>query len=318
MNRIEELKQQNPHYGKSIIDLLSHLLDKPKYVEMTIKLIKEKESNHNYTSNIILSLYNDFGIPKEKVEALNLHAIHFDYLILDSIGRNTISNLIKFVEYNERKLISQNDLSQYSNFSEIENQLSLVELKLIDKEMAKQTRVMLDTEEWLVLKPLSFEASLKYGAATKWCTAMRNDSEYFARYSKRGILIYCMNKLTGEKIAAFKNLNLEYDPETSFWNAADTRIDSMDTNLPFEVLDVIKFEFKTMKTTNWDLMPQEVKSRLEPQIKSYGIEAAIRDERERNLVDAVQNLGREQVMDEELPCQEESVNESNDFDILNN
>jgi hypothetical protein len=308
MNRIEELKQQNPHYGKSLIDILAYIIDKPKYVEMTIKLIKEKERKYTYHNDVKDTLSRKFGIPQEKVDALSPYELNFVYIMLDIVGRDNISSLLKFIDYNERKLISQNDISQYSSFAELETQLALAELKIIDKELQKQTQILLDTEEWLMLKPLSFEASLKYGASTKWCTAMKNDSEYFARYSKRGILIYCMNKLTGHKVAAFKNLDPDCDRETSFWNALDNRIDSMETDLPNAILDIIKFEFATVKLTNWALMPQEAKSRFEHHEKSYGGEAAIRDERENRLVNAVHNLGREEVFDDGLEICRDEVN----------
>jgi hypothetical protein len=89
---------------------------------------------------------------------------------------------------------------------------------------------------------------------------MKNDPEYFIRYSKRGIVIYCINRSTGEKIAAFKNLNTDYEYETSFWDAKDIRVDSMDTNLPYYVLSIIRDEFTHTKLTNWELFSDEYKA----------------------------------------------------------
>ena len=243
MNRIEELKKHNPYYGKSLIDMLSYVLEKPKYVEMAIRMTKDKQSKLGYYRDLQDTLVRQFGMSQEKVDALSRYEVDLTFIALENIGRENVSNLIKFADYNERKLITQNDVSTYANFADLENQLSLAELRLVDKELQKQTHTLLDTEEWLMLKPLSFEASLKYGAGTRWCTAMKNDSEYFARYAKRGILIYTINKVTGHKVAAFKNLNPDYDRETSFWNAQDARIDSMETDLPSNVLDIIRFEF---------------------------------------------------------------------------
>ena len=298
MNRIEELKQHNPHYGKSLIDLLSHLLEKSKYVEMAIRMIKDKNfiSTKEHRNEILSILHNSFGIPQEKVNALSEYELLFSYNMLDLIGRDNVANLIKFAEYNERKLIIQSDISLYKNFDELSNQLSLAELKIIDKELQSQVKVLLNEEEWLVLKPLSVNASLKYGASTKWCTAMRNDPEYFARYSKRGILIYCINKVTGYKIAAFKNLDPDYDRETSFWNPQDARIDSMETDLPYYVLSIIRDEFENNKNTNWHLMPQEAKAPFQLSTKSCGDEMMVREEAA--LVDAVHNLGRPMVDEE--------------------
>jgi hypothetical protein len=225
-------------------------------------LFKNAENARTY-HNDILSILADWEIPQEKIDTLSIHELHFIYVFLDSVGRENITNLLKFAEYNERKLIVRNDISTYKNFDELENQINLAEIKIMGKELQSQTQILHDTDEWLVLKPLSFEASLKYGASTKWCTAMKNDPEYFIRYSKRGIVIYCINRSTGEKIAAFKNLNTDYEYETSFWDVKDIRVDSMDTNLPEHILNIIRDEFTNTKLTNWELFPAEYKSQFE-------------------------------------------------------
>ncbi len=55
-----------------------------------------------------------------------------------------------------------------TNWEEL--QMSLADLKMVDKEMEKQIEKLFEDEQWLVLKPLSYLASKKYGASTKWCT----------------------------------------------------------------------------------------------------------------------------------------------------
>ena len=265
MSKIEELKLHNPYYGKSTIDIMHWLLEKPKYVELAVSLLKNAENTHSY-HNDILSILADWEIPQEKIDALSIYELHFIYSLLEALGRDNIKNLLKFAEYNERKLIVRNDISTYKNFDELESQVSLAEIKLMDKELQSQAQVLHDSDEWLVLKPLSFEASLKYGASTKWCTAMKNDPEYFIRYSKRGIVIYCINRSTGDKVAAFKNLNIDYEYETSFWDVKDIRIDSMDTNLPEHILSIIRGEFTNTKLTNWELFPEDYRNK---QLSNY-------------------------------------------------
>jgi len=259
MSKIEELKLHNPYYGKSAIDIMHWLFEKPKYVELAVSLFKNAENAHTYHNDIVRILA-DWEIPQEKIDALSIYELHFIYIFLDSVGRDNIKNLIKFAEYNERKLIVRNDISTYKNFDELENQISLAEIKLMGKELQSQTQILHDNDEWLVLKPLSFEASLKYGASTRWCTAMKNDPEYFIRYSKRGIVIYCINRSTGDKVAAFKSINPDYETETSFWDAKDNRVDSMETNLSSHILSIIRDEFTHTKLTNWELIPDEYKN----------------------------------------------------------
>ena len=104
------------------------------------------------------------------------------------------------------------------------NQLSLAELKFNAKQMESQIIKLMDTDEWLVLRPLTYLASKKYGSNTKWCTTSEGNPDYFIKYSSKGVLIYCLNKKTGYKVASFYSLD-KNDPEFSFWNQKDDRID---------------------------------------------------------------------------------------------
>jgi hypothetical protein len=152
-------------------------------------------------------------------------------------------------------------LSKYKSFEELELQVSLAELKMIDKDFEKQIIKLYENNEWLVLKPMSFLSSKKYGANTKWCTIQENNPDYFLKYSRRGILIYCINKISGEKVATFKNLDDDYDRETSFWNMVDHRIDSMESGLSYEVMEVIKSEFKITTKPNWELLSEDERNK---------------------------------------------------------
>ena len=152
-------------------------------------------------------------------------------------------------------------MTTYKTIEELELQISLSDLKIVDKELEKQVLKLMETDEWLVLKPLSYQASVKYGSGTKWCTSSKNESEYYFRYSKRGILIYCINKKTGDKVAGFKNLDLSYEKETSFWTIIDLRTDSIDCDLPEDVMNIFKEEFKNTKKTNWELLSDDERNR---------------------------------------------------------
>jgi hypothetical protein len=186
----------------------------------------------------------------------------------ENIGYNESKTIEKFIELNEKNLITQKDLTTYKTIEELELQISLSDLKIVDKELEKQVLKLMETDEWLVLKPLSYQASLKYGSGTKWCTASKNESDYYFRYSKRGILIYCINKKTGDKVAGFKNLDLSYEKETSFWTIIDLRTDSIDCDLPEDVMNIFKEEFKNTKKTNWELLSEDERNRQLIQMES--------------------------------------------------
>jgi hypothetical protein len=263
MSKIDELKKQNPLFGINLIDLINNLVSKPKYTEMMVNLIKNKfDSQESHINDIRNELIREYKMTEDKVnnmpffEVLNYHRI-----ISDFIGYSNYTTLTKFIEMNERKLIENSDLTSYKTFQELELQMSLADLKLVDKEMEKQIEKLFENDEWLVLKPLSYLSSKKYGASTKWCTSSDREPDYFYKYVKRGLLIYVINKKTGDKVAGFKNIDSSYERETSFWNITDQRVDSLETGLPNHIMDIFKDQFHNVKVTNWDSLTDEERNR---------------------------------------------------------
>jgi hypothetical protein len=265
MGKIDELKKQNPNFNINIIDIINDIYGKSKYTEMVVNLIKNKynkRNNDNNYSDIYRELVREFKLNPDKLITKNyFDLVNMVRVLSEYIGYNESKTIEKFIELNDRNLIAQNDLTSYKTFEELELQISLSDLKTVDKELEKQVLKLLETDEWLVLKPLSYQASVKYGSGTKWCTSSKNESEYYFRYSKRGILIYYINKKTGDKVAGFKNLDLSYDKETSFWTIIDLRTDSIDCDLPEDVMNIFKEEFKNTKKTNWELLSDDERNK---------------------------------------------------------
>jgi hypothetical protein len=166
--------------------------------------------------------------------------------------------LKKFVEYNEKNLIEKNDITTYKTYDEIHNQVIFAEMKNEEKNLEKQVVKLFEDEDWIMLKPLTFESSLKYGYNTKWCTAMENDRSYFTRYAKEGILIYFLNKTNGTKVAVYKKLFDGDTPKTvvdiTFWNEIDKQIDSFSSNLPGHLLDQLRNHFTAHNVTNLQVL----------------------------------------------------------------
>ena len=88
---------------------------------------------------------------------------------------------LKNTQTNRNALMRDFGFIEYQ-IQELELQMSLADLKMVDKEMEKQIEKLFEDEQWLVLKPLSYLASKKYGASTKWCTASDKEPDYYYRY----------------------------------------------------------------------------------------------------------------------------------------
>ena len=263
MSRIQDLKKVGDN-GFNIIDLLSifNSTGKSKYVETLLRIVKNKKSNIG-RSEYMHELKTQYQLSEELLNGLsNLQLVLYTNLLPSLMNGSDAVFFKKFCELNERGLIEQNDLSTYNSFEQITTQLTLAELKENAKDMEGSIIKLHDDSEWLIVKPLTFAASKKYGAFTKWCTTSRDNPEYFIRYTSRGSLIYIINKKTGLKVACFKSFD-ENEPEFSFWNSIDLRVDSLESGLPNDILNLIVKDITENRLPNVSYLNLEQKIKEE-------------------------------------------------------
>jgi hypothetical protein len=265
MSRIDELKKQHPVYAMSAIDIYKMISPNQtnKYVEMLIKLDKTQSRYSDNQRSEIIQLMASWGLDYNYLETFDLETLTFLFNgIHNLMSEYKVRIFAKFSSFVERKLIENTDVTSYSSWDEIEQAVSLAEVKLIDKALEKQIKKVYEDDTWISLRPLSLEASMKYGANTKWCTTTES-GQYYARYSARGILIYNINKKTGYKVACFKNLDPNHDNEFSWWDVTDRKIEALESEAPSTVLEAIRNEIKEMPVPNQTLMTQEESNKLE-------------------------------------------------------
>lgn len=177
----------------------------------------------------------------KQLNKMTPQSIYMFNSLLDLISDTQFITITDFITQYENKQILGVDISAISTIEEVENITTLINIKNISKEFSKQIYIDLDTDEWLVVRPLTYESSMKYGANTKWCTSSRDNPYQFFSYTQNGVLGYCINRITGYKLAFHMNKKdgkLPYD--ISFWNSADDRIDSMTAHIDTVLLDLIK------------------------------------------------------------------------------
>jgi hypothetical protein len=265
MSRIDELKKQHPVYAMSAIDVYKMISPNQtnKYVEMLIKLDKTQSKYSDNQRSEIIQLMASWGLDYNYLETFDLETLTFLFNgIHNLMSEYKVRIFAKFSSFIDRKLIENTDVTSYSSWDEIEQAVSLAEVKLIDKTLEKQIKKVYEDDIWISLRPLSLEASMKYGANTKWCTTTESGM-YYARYASRGILIYNINKKTGYKVACFKNLDPNHDNEFSWWDVTDRKIEALESEAPSTVLEAIRNEIKEMPVPNQTLMTQEESNKLE-------------------------------------------------------
>lgn len=272
MSKIKDLKSLQEN-NLNIIEILELVCPegKTKYIETLLRILKSTSNVNlgNYVFEVKDVLKRRLNVSSSKLDKFTDFQILSMWRFLENFNIDDLVEYQKFCDFNERGLIQSNDLSKYSSFDEILSVTSIAELKSQEKELEKQIKVIYTNEEWTVIRPLTGNSSMKYGSGTKWCTASTKNPDYFFRYSKRGILLYMINKKTGLKVACFKSLDDEH--EFSFWNQVDTRIDSIESGLPLFIIDIIRDEVTNNPVSNMSLLSDEEK-KIQEDLVGYRLE----------------------------------------------
>ena len=252
MTRLKEFKENNPEYSWSIIDVLSNMdISKTnKFVPLFLRVIKSDNMKGWHPADIdeVSERISraKIGYTKEMLKGISFQEFFPIYLQLRAIesmiNDENREMLSEFMDCYEKGYIKNVDLNKINTLEEVMNLVSLSSISKIKNELSKQVINVFEDDRWLLVRPLTWEASKKYGSATRWCTTNSNNPDHFYRYAKRGILLYCINLETGYKVALFKDTNVDVGStgEMSFWNAKDDRIDSMQTELDFYLYEIIR------------------------------------------------------------------------------
>jgi hypothetical protein len=177
----------------------------------------------------------------------------------EHFSTDTYSTLKEFMDYMDKGHIENKDVSTYKDLEDIRGAVTLASMKELTKDLEGQVIKEYEDERWVVVRPLTFSASAKYGASTRWCTTYQKEKNYFEKYWRRGILVYFINKQTGYKFAGYKGI--DGDSEFSFWNAEDSRTDYLEVEADDYLFPIVRKIFKS-EQTNKNLCSDEIQEQV--------------------------------------------------------
>ncbi len=247
------LKEQHPWANINYIDILSKLdpSGTNKFLPLLIKTLKsEMEARElgmvGERKYIIEDLISGTNVDPNDLNDMNFLELELYRVVLQYLNKQHISLLVDFNDHLNDKRIEKNDISQYNSFDEIREAVKIASFKQAEKDLKGSTHIVYEDDKWLMIKPLTFESSKKYGSSTKWCTTMVNSPNYFYNYSENGALIYIFNKDTNEKVAAHIRLldKGTYDNPVRLYNELDVETDSFVLQLPKHVMEMLMVELK--------------------------------------------------------------------------
>jgi hypothetical protein len=244
---IKKLKKENDYLNLTLVDMLSKYdpSKTKKYTQFLVKQLSNRlkeqlEYVNNEPDNSFQRRVVEKLVPFDSLENSLTRMVICDYLF----SWDQMDMFVDFCELNERGLTKENDISKYDSWEMLERELFEAKNKESIKKAEKEIQILLNDERYLIFKPLTYLASATYGYQTKWCTAMITDPSYFYSHSK-GILIYLIDKEKNKRFAFYKRIASLYEIDDhedllfTSWNEEDKKIDSFQTELPFDILKVI-------------------------------------------------------------------------------
>jgi hypothetical protein len=271
----KEIKEQNKDLEIHVVDLISKFdpSETNKYTKFLTKILKkhldwQKEQEEKRLKKIKNSIRRNRHNSNERPRGENeLENLLINYLT-DVLGSENLDTLNSFHKHVEENRITGKDVNMYDSWDSIQKDVTMADIKQHEKLLKKEIRIIFENEGWVFLSPLTMESSLTYGAGTKWCTASKNNKEYFYRYSKNGVLCYVISKLSGDKYGLFYDIE---NSEFSIWDVVDRRIDSVQTTIPLDLLSNI-YKIMKLSSHNYSYFSEEEKKKCDSYWDKYNLE----------------------------------------------
>ena len=134
----------------------------------------------------------------------------------------------------------------------------LLEVKVKSEERIKFPKydMVLDGHTYTIepIVPLTHTASCKYGADSKWCTAVPSNNQHFKSYTEKGLLVYFLIIEQGHLLTKFAMEVNDKSFQGIFWDMEDKPINLTDDT--FES----RFVLRLSNTESFKEMMSKLKS----------------------------------------------------------
>jgi len=141
----------------------------------------------------------------------------------DGLNYKDIINTVKYFD-EKQKAFDKKDINTYQDYEELK---SVVDAHRKKSEDEKSVVKIFESDTYLIIKPQTHKASCKYGAGTKWCTAMKDYPSHFeSRNTDFKSLYYVMTKPLTKENSLYKIAIYIDNGKESWYDAEDKLIDS--------------------------------------------------------------------------------------------
>jgi hypothetical protein len=136
-------------------------------------------------------------------------------------------DLENFATSYDKIVKSPKDINVYPNINSIKEFYDQIKRRTYTTDEVKkaknESKKLYEDQKYLIVQPLTHQASCVYGAETKWCVSSRDSSRYFDDYIKNSKFVYVINKkgtnLRNSKFA----LRIPETGKPEVWDQQDSR-----------------------------------------------------------------------------------------------
>ena len=151
--RLRDLKKNNKDYDISLIDLLK-LIDPSKngkFVSLLLSELKCSDKTHHRSTRSA----DELGINSTDLHSTTLAILN---LLCGRLGgERLLVDMIKFNELLDKGQVKNSDINQYKTLNDISLELMKVEEELSGKKVTPIQEIILEDDNYLIIKPLNLE-----------------------------------------------------------------------------------------------------------------------------------------------------------------
>lgn len=154
------------------------------------------------------------NIDNSKTKKYTEHLVRFTNNLSNDFEHTAITEmeyilevLNKFDELATNGLIENADLNQHKNLSAVKQSIKEATLTKSIGKAKKEIKILYEDDKYMLFLPLSYDAAAVYGKGTRWCVTQ---SEYYYRYTDKGILAYFIEKDINRKIGLYYDMDESY------------------------------------------------------------------------------------------------------------
>lgn len=151
-----------------------------------------------------------------------------DYVINEFKRRISDGDLRLYSSEFEKITKSPKDINSYPTINSIREFYSHIKELKFNKEQIKKAKKesekIFEDSNFLIVEPLTHDASCVYGRETKWCVASKDSSRYFDDYTRNSKFYYVINKKSRDSRYSKFALRIPTDGgEIEVWDQQDNR-----------------------------------------------------------------------------------------------